>query len=758
MTNEELHFQMLSGIITEGKYKLKLQENIFKNLLDKLTGEKKEPVRPGEFDGLTDEQAQRIYDEIKRTVGKPDKNYFDSYDQDATSMMITSYLQTLRRLEDKYPNIKETEQIDESIVGGVNQYTGNIIAKNNIKSLLTKTFVSEANIPGLTVTNKAKSESGKVNKQAIKDMEKDLSDYDKESKKQPKDVQNPVKFNYTDDSEAEYHQEMEIMNGQEMIQYDRTPSEEYKKRAEEAIEGSSRMGNNPEWANVVIPGQGGDPTFGKKLVKAIKASEKKRSEATPTTKMFGDDWEVTKDNSHKAYAFENEKNNKGIIKESNKMKRLTFKKPFNGVHNALNLIPESYKVDNKVFEITDGNEAYKLRWEGSLNEGKAVVLTAADKTLVNEDVQKMFHLMGYKSENTLGNLKGTERLSEDKKFNDIWDKTKTMLTENMDEELHGDQDEIDVNHDGKISADDFKLLRKDEAMYEMDAMGGMDSQSPVNQRKIKDDMRSTLELDVNKMGTNEKIVFDSLIIKIGDFLAQAGNQSSGQFKTLMDRMVALVDKEMVDNQQAAPQGEPMGESGMYEGDMEEKDRFNEVFDLGPEEDYSVDDISEGMLSEGFKFSNLLATAKEIAKEILQGELTDEDKKDIMNATNQIGNPVDKLSKLSGGISKLTPGEETELVNQSSELSESEGFLSDTRKRLFARFSAFVGAPASLIASIMGMWAQGSGWADSPILSTVHDMTDAAFGIYGGPVATLGFLASLLYLGASLINFNYGKDN
>ena len=186
--------------------------------------------------------------------------------------------------------------------------------KNNIKNLLNQTFVNEAKVPGLEITNKAKADSGKENKKAVKDMEDELADYDKESKKDKKDAIKPVKFNYTDNSEEEYHQEMEIMNGQEMIQYDRTPSELYKKRAEEAIEGSSRMGNNPEWANVVAPGQGGDPTFGKKLVKAIKASAKKRSDNTPTTKMFGDDWEVTKDHSHKAYAMESEKNNKETIK------------------------------------------------------------------------------------------------------------------------------------------------------------------------------------------------------------------------------------------------------------------------------------------------------------------------------------------------------------------------------------------------------------------------------------------------------------
>jgi len=36
MTNETLRMQMLSGIITEGQYKAKLQENFFKNLIDKV--------------------------------------------------------------------------------------------------------------------------------------------------------------------------------------------------------------------------------------------------------------------------------------------------------------------------------------------------------------------------------------------------------------------------------------------------------------------------------------------------------------------------------------------------------------------------------------------------------------------------------------------------------------------------------------------------------------------------------------------------
>jgi hypothetical protein len=457
--------------------------------------------------------------------------------------------------------------------------------KNNIKSLLSKTFVSEATVPGLEVTNKAKGESGKENKKAIKDVEKKLSDYDKDSKKETKDSTKPVKFNYTDDSESEYHQEMEIMNGQEMIQYDRDPSEIYKKRAEEAIAGSSRMGNNPDWANVVVPGQGGDPTFGKKLVKAIKASEKKRNDGTPTSKMFGDDWEVVADKGHKPYAFENAENNKEIIKE--KMKRLTFKKPFNGVNNALNLIPESYRVDNKVFEMTDGEESYRVRWEGSLNEGKAVVLMAADKTLVNEDMQKMKHLMGYKSEETLGNLKGSERINEDKSFGDIWKKTKTILSEGINELTDAQEDTFNMNHGDKpFSHKDFKALRAtqkesemgecgtgmyEDSLYEMNG-APMGDEPTVNNAKVKMDALAAIKQDLPKMGVPEKEIFDAAVVKLADYFALPGNQATGMLSTLKDRLFKFIDDALAEKAQMN-----MPESEMEEGSIYENDRFNEVF-------------------------------------------------------------------------------------------------------------------------------------------------------------------------------------
>jgi hypothetical protein len=488
--------------------------------------------------------------------------------------------------------------------------------KKIIKKYLNERFLFEDTTPGISVTAKNKKESGKINKAGVKDIEKKVGDFDDAVKADPNAKEMaPNKYVYTDDFEETYHSEMEIMNGQEMIQYTNKPDDLFTEKALEAIEGSSRMGNNSEWANVVPKQQGfTGPEFGKNLVKRIKASAKKRSEQTPTLNLRGRDIQADlKDTGHKPYAieentiknqqdlgrgythfaifkadnkiadgwdytgedsdsikqyvkidvadnfpnnklsdfkivgksyltkngidpsdvnnwykqgqqssidemaaakppisernmnaiknmiekygehetaikmidalsatglvshmpdsmeygdgvrkvealllkkdlnkayhtaksvatklekaamrdlYENDNNKNTKIKE--KMIRLKFKEKFNGLGNALKLIPEGYRVDKKTFDMTDGNESYRIRWEGTLSEGKAVVLTAADSKLVNEDIDRMKALYGYKSQDTLGLVKGNARINENKVFGDIWNKSKVLLGESED--------------------------------------------------------------------------------------------------------------------------------------------------------------------------------------------------------------------------------------------------------------------------------------------------------------------------------------
>tara|TARA_R110000796_G_scaffold252137_1_gene385318 strand:- start:14290 stop:15426 length:1137 start_codon:yes stop_codon:yes gene_type:complete len=281
-----------------------------------------------------------------------------------------------------------------------------------IKQELDK-LVAEAAISGEKVTKRAQNVSKDQNKAYYKDVEGKMKDYDKNLKQEDENSIDPKETNI-EGSEKEYHDEMEIRNGQEMIQYDRDPSKQFKDRAKKALEGDSTMGNethegkwNPETGEgngntEEVWGASGGKHLGKEIVKSAEASAKKRAEQTPQFNSFGDDIE----NKPKGSNVKPKK----IATEG--MKRIKFKKPFNGVGNALKLIPEAFRVDNKQFEMTDGDESYKIKWQGSLTEGKAVVLEADSTDLMNEGFAKIKHLMGYKSENTLGTLSAKDRVNE----------------------------------------------------------------------------------------------------------------------------------------------------------------------------------------------------------------------------------------------------------------------------------------------------------------------------------------------------------
>lgn len=309
--------------------------------------------------------------------------------------------------------------------------------KNLINKHLSKIFLKEDKPNGLNSTEKVQNDEKKVNKDYYKDVEKKMKDYTDASIKKDKSSIEPVKVNIKGD-EKTYHDEMEIRNGQEMLKYDNKPSDKFKERAEMALKGDSKMGNKTYTGDdngntEEVWGSSGGKNTGEEIIKQAKSSSKKRNDAEYNLIQLGDDIEDSNDKNTRGksrkIAVENKANNNKPLNETKMKKRLRFKKSFDGLGNALQLIPESYKVDLKEFEMTDGNETYSIRWEGTLSEGKAVVLSAADKSMVNEDIQKMKHLMGYKSENTLGVLKGEQRLDENNTFRSIMDKTKSLLTE-----------------------------------------------------------------------------------------------------------------------------------------------------------------------------------------------------------------------------------------------------------------------------------------------------------------------------------------
>jgi hypothetical protein len=102
------------------------------------------------------------------------------------------------------------------------------------------------------------------------------------------------------------------------------------------------------------------------------------------------------------------------------MKRLNFKNEFKTENDVLELIPEHYKSDGHVFLMTDGNQTYKVRWDEELNEG--TVLSYKNKSMINEDTDKMKKLFTYKYSDSMG--KTNNYSEETNTFKNLFESTK----------------------------------------------------------------------------------------------------------------------------------------------------------------------------------------------------------------------------------------------------------------------------------------------------------------------------------------------
>lgn len=152
--------------------------------------------------------------------------------------------------------------------------------------------LSESEKPkGLKDTEKVQKASGKVNDEHIKISEKNA-----EQKIDGNDTSDNRYVN--SDKSQEIHDELETLNGMEMLEYDIEPSDSFKERAKNAIAGKSPSGE--------LPGNAVESDFAKDFEKRIKASKKKRDDAKLNYVAMGKDMELlpNSNNKGKANAFE----------------------------------------------------------------------------------------------------------------------------------------------------------------------------------------------------------------------------------------------------------------------------------------------------------------------------------------------------------------------------------------------------------------------------------------------------------------------
>jgi len=156
-----------------------------------------------------------------------------------------------------------------------------------------KQLVNESTTPGISVTADVNKKNKKINDGAMSDAKKQQKEIDKASAKE--DInQNTMavnKFGYTDEVEEEYHEDMEIRNGLEMLKYDRDPGANFKDRAKKSIVGDSTMGNAAS-ETTESTWNASDDEFAEKFMDSTKRAGEKRAEAELTTFQLGNDIEL----------------------------------------------------------------------------------------------------------------------------------------------------------------------------------------------------------------------------------------------------------------------------------------------------------------------------------------------------------------------------------------------------------------------------------------------------------------------------------
>lgn len=189
--------------------------------------------------------------------------------------------------------------------------------ENELVSLINKMVLKTMNesVPGLEITNKSRNISGKDSKSHMSDVEKKmkktLSFDGNDNPEFPKSIGKGDKVAHrTNEKENETIEDYRG-GGLEDLDYEYEPSENFKKRMKEALEGSSKMGNSQDVANVI------KSKTGEKISKKVDRKKKKEKENFEVS--WGHSW---KDPEHTISVKESKENSKNSIILNEEMDRM----------------------------------------------------------------------------------------------------------------------------------------------------------------------------------------------------------------------------------------------------------------------------------------------------------------------------------------------------------------------------------------------------------------------------------------------------
>lgn len=268
------------------------------------------------------------------------------------------------------------------------------MTKKDILNKIKRTILGEDSTPGIVNTNKVQKTDKKFNDEYYKSANKKFKDY----LGLKKDTFDVPKVNTDDELELTYHG-----SGMEGLTYDNEGTEVEKK----FVKRNDDL-NKPSK----------DYYLKKDEINDVYKKKKKEGESYRKQKKIFQ-------NTPPVRAIAAEK-----IKSENTIKRLTFKNEFISESAALKLIPEEFKKNDMVFEMTDGNKLLKVRWEGSANKGNPVILLNKDEKKINEELNRMYQLFEYNSREKFGksnlmteDIELQKTLNKFKNINEVDDQT-----------------------------------------------------------------------------------------------------------------------------------------------------------------------------------------------------------------------------------------------------------------------------------------------------------------------------------------------
>tara|TARA_R110000824_G_scaffold391868_1_gene589970 strand:+ start:10788 stop:12368 length:1581 start_codon:yes stop_codon:yes gene_type:complete len=297
--------------------------------------------------------------------------------------------------------------------------------ENKFLTKNTKITIKEEAPPvGLKTAEKVHREDGKINKKALSNFAKKISDYYDDELKEL----DPIPKVSGDDEVGSDNIDIfsiEALGAGKMsaLEYEAEGSEvekKFQKRVDDLNDTSEydkNFGTKDGFGETDEP----DDTY------------EKMKKASAEYNKYEDEYElppplrVTQAKKVKMESKENKKK---------KMKRLNFKNEFKTEYEMKELIPENYKTDGNTFLMTDGNQLYKVRWDESLKE--ATILGFKDKSKINEGINKMKKLFNYKYSDSMG--KTNDYITESNVMRKMMGavKGKTLLSEQDDKYEDGE--------------------------------------------------------------------------------------------------------------------------------------------------------------------------------------------------------------------------------------------------------------------------------------------------------------------------------